>query len=77
MLFQSLAELFSAKTFVRRPADSGGGDVFVFWTRRLAFEASPWDMSSPCPFPAEIRMTTRGGPDMTAVAKTEDVACGE
>ena len=77
MLFQSLAELFSAKSFVRRPAAMGEGDIFAFWTRRLEFEAAPWDMSAECPFPAEIRMRTRGGPDMTAVAKTEDVACGE
>jgi hypothetical protein len=77
LLIQSLAELFGAQTFVRRPAAMGEGDVFVFRTRRLEFEATPWAMTSKCPFPAEIRMKTRGGPDMTAVARTEDVACGE
>lgn len=77
MLIGSLSELFGARSFVRRPATDGTGDAFFFRNRRFEFEATPWSMEGECPFPAQIRMRTRGGPDLRVTAITEDVACGD
>ncbi len=70
MLFQSLRQFFTARSFDR------AGQALAFLGDRFHFEFEPWDERESCPFPAEIRMQARGGPPMRVVARTADVACG-
>ena len=71
MLFESLRRFFAAEAFER------AGEALVFRGDRFLFEFEPWDAGAACPFPAEIRMRTRGGPAMRVTARTEDVVCGD
>ncbi|MDR0965969.1 MAG: hypothetical protein LBM75_05645 [Myxococcales bacterium] len=70
LLFGALRQLFESDRFEQREAG------LRFTGSRFEFEFEPWPDDAACPFPAEIRMWTRGSPKLRAVAKTEDIACG-